>query len=157
MKSLVVFYSRDGSTKAVAQKIASELKCAAEEIIDLKNRRGPLGYMFAGRDAMKGKQTEIRGPESNPASFDLIAIGTPIWADALTPAVRTFISKNKGSLKNVAFFCVGGNGKGSSAFAEMESLAGKKPSAVLELSTEEVKKGEFADKLKSFGKEITRI
>ncbi|MFH1256112.1 MAG: NAD(P)H-dependent oxidoreductase [Candidatus Diapherotrites archaeon] len=156
MKSLVVFYSHDGSTKAVAGKIAAELKCPVEEIIGLKKRSGPIGWLTGGRDAMKAVPTEIKALESNFAEFDLVVIGTPIWADNVTPAVRALIEKNKNSLKSVAFFCTAGGGKGGKAFAEMESIAGKKPKATLELSAMEVKKWEVAPKINRFAEEITR-
>ena len=42
MRSLVVYYSRTGNAKSVAEKVAWELKAETEELVDLKNRRGWL-------------------------------------------------------------------------------------------------------------------
>ena len=57
MKTLVVLYSRTGTTKKVGEEIAAALKADVEEIIDTKKRSGPIGYVQAGRDAMKKKKS----------------------------------------------------------------------------------------------------
>ncbi len=59
MKSLVVYYTRTGNTKFVAETIAAELVSDMEEVVDLKKREGTLGYMSASKDATGGKLTEI--------------------------------------------------------------------------------------------------
>jgi flavodoxin len=45
MKALVVFYSRTGATKQVAEALAESLNCDSEELIDTKKRGGPLGFL----------------------------------------------------------------------------------------------------------------
>ncbi len=104
MKSLVVFYSRTGTTKYVAETIAAELGSDVEEIVDLKSREGRLGYMGAGADSMRGKETEIAPTKRAPAEYELIVIGTPIWAWSPTPAIRTYLKRNDLSGKKVALF-----------------------------------------------------
>jgi len=59
MKSLVVYYSRTGNAKFVAETVAAELGSDVEEVVDLTGREGKLGWMSAGRDAMGGKETKI--------------------------------------------------------------------------------------------------
>ena len=104
MKSLVVYYTRTGNAKFVAETIAAELGSDIEEIVDLKKRAGKLGWMMAGKDASQEKQTQI-GPASRvPQDYDLIVIGTPVWAWKPTPAIRTYIAKNDLSGKKVALF-----------------------------------------------------
>jgi flavodoxin len=53
-KILAVYCSRTGTTRKIANEISSKLDCDVEEIIDLKTRAGPIGYMAAGRDFEKG-------------------------------------------------------------------------------------------------------
>jgi flavodoxin len=43
MKSLVVYYSRSGNTRFVAEQISEEIGADIEEIIDIKKRKGLLG------------------------------------------------------------------------------------------------------------------
>lgn len=104
MKSLVVYYTRTGVTKFVAQTIAAELGSDIEEVVDLKNRAGKLGWMSAGRDSMQGKETQITPTTKNPADYDLVIVGTPIWAWSPSAAIRTYLGKNSLSGKKVALF-----------------------------------------------------
>jgi flavodoxin len=59
MNTLVVYYSRTGKTRFVAEKVVAELKADIEEIVDLKNRKGRFGFLKAGYDATRGNGTEI--------------------------------------------------------------------------------------------------
>jgi flavodoxin len=104
MKSLVVYYSRTGKTKFVAETIATELGSDIEEIVDLKSREGKIGWMSATRDASSEKETPIAPTKQAPKDYDLIIIGTPVWAFNLTPAIRTYIKNNDLSAKKVALF-----------------------------------------------------
>ena len=104
MKTLVIYYTRTGNAKFMAETIAAELRADMEEVIDLKNRQGKLAFLPAGRDAMRGKETEIAQTKRTPTDYDLIIIGQPIWAGSPTPAIRTYMSKNDFSGKKVALF-----------------------------------------------------
>ena len=104
MKSLVVYYTRTGNAKFVAETIAAELGSDIEEIVDLKKRAGKLGWMMAGKDASQEKQTQIGPTIRVPQDYDLIVLGTPVWAWKPTPAIRTYIAKNDLSGKKVALF-----------------------------------------------------
>jgi flavodoxin len=104
VKSLVVYYTRSGNTKFVAETIAAELGSDLEEIVDLKKRAGKLGWILAGKDSTQEKETKIAPTKLAPTDYDLIVIGTPIWAWKPTPAIRTYIAKNNLSGKKVALF-----------------------------------------------------
>lgn len=152
---LIAYYTRDGHTKAVAQEIAKSLGADIEEIVDRKSRKGIVGWLLGGRDATRKKETEIEPPKRDPAAYGLVVVGTPIWAWNMAPAVRTYLSQNKGKIKQTAFFCTEGGSGGEKTFGYMEELSGLKPRAVLELNakelagpTKEVKISEFVSKLK---------
>ncbi|PIN86028.1 hypothetical protein COV19_06770 [Candidatus Woesearchaeota archaeon CG10_big_fil_rev_8_21_14_0_10_44_13] len=155
MKSLVIFYSRTGTTKKVAMEIARLLKADTEEIIDTKNREGPIGYLLSGRDATLRKAARIKKPVKNPSSYDLVIIGTPIWAWNMSAPVRAYLIQAKGRIKKTAFFCTMGGSGDDRAFSEMEMILGKKPAAKLALLTKEVMKGQHIQKEKDFLKAIS--
>jgi len=150
-KALVVFYSKSGTTKKLAEELAKCLKADIDGIIDKKSRSGPIGFLTAGRDAMKKKETEIEY-KLNPEKYDLVVIGTPVWGGSLTPAVRTYLKKHK--LKKAAFFCTCG-GAQDKTFAEMEKLAGK-PVSVLEVKGSEMNMEKTRESVKRFCAEVSK-
>ena len=97
-KVLVVYYSRGGYTKRVAQDIATKLDADIEEIIDQKSRKGFFGLLSAGKDAFFKSETSIGTLEKDSANYDTTIIGTPMWAGGMTPAVRTYLNKYKVNL-----------------------------------------------------------
>ena len=104
MKTLIVYYTRTGNSKFAAETIAAEVGADVEEVVDLKNRKGRLAFLSAGRDAMQGKLTEIAETKRNPFDYDLVVIVQPVWAGSPTPAIRTYLKKNDLSGKKVALF-----------------------------------------------------
>ena len=104
MKTLVLYYTRSGNSKFVAETVAAELGADVEEVVDLKKRQGRLAWFSAGRDAMQGKETQIAPTKRIPTDYDLIIISQPIWAGNPTPAMRTYLNKNDLSGKKVALF-----------------------------------------------------
>ena len=104
MKSLVVYYSRTGNAKFVAETIAAEIGSDLEEIVDLKKRSGILGFLIGGFDATRGKKTEIAETKKSIEEYELVIVGTPVWNSRPTPAVKTYLQKNKFSGKRIAVF-----------------------------------------------------
>jgi len=155
-KTLVVFYSRTGTTKKVGEMIAQKLNADVEEIKDTVNRSGAKGYLISGRDSLKKGLTKLEPVKYNPASYDLVIIGTPIWAWSMSAPVRTYLTEQKDNLKNnSAFFCTMGGSGNEKAFSEMENIIGRKPKSTLALKTLEVVKNNFGEKLESFIKELS--
>ena len=105
MKTLVVYYSRTGKTRFVAEKVASELKAEIEEVIDLKKRSGRVGFLKAGYDATRGNQTDIEETKKSPSDFELTVVGTPVWNSRPASAIITYLKRNDFAGKKVAVFC----------------------------------------------------
>ncbi|MBD3259128.1 hypothetical protein GF371_00695 [Candidatus Woesearchaeota archaeon] len=152
MKALVVYFSRTGNTKKVAQKIKQNLKCDIEEITDAVKRQGTMGYMKCGAHSSLKMRTRINATDKDPSRYDLIIIGTPVWAFNMSSPVRTYIIKNRDKFNKVAFFCTLG-GKGSrKTLHDMEMKCNKEPEANLAVYEREIKENRFADKVKKFCK-----
>ena len=103
MSYLVVYYSRTGNNRTIAESIASKLSADIDEIIDKKNRQGRLNWLLAGRDSRARKLTEIEY-QKNPQDYDTIIIGAPIWAWNPIPPLRTYLKEVDLKGKRVAFF-----------------------------------------------------
>ncbi|MFA5869173.1 MAG: hypothetical protein WC941_05670 [Candidatus Bathyarchaeia archaeon] len=65
MKTLIVYYSRDGSTRKVAEELKAQLGADIEEITEPKGRGGPLGWIRSGKEASSGAIVPIN-PEGRP-------------------------------------------------------------------------------------------
>jgi len=149
-KILVAYYSRTGITKTVSNKIRQLLNCDIEEIIDTKNRKGILGYISAGYSALKGSLTEIIEPKFDPSDYDIIIIGTPVWAGRISNAVRTYISKNAGKIKNIMVFCTqSGEGK-NKVCNDIKEYYGREPLAALTITGKQMKDGSYQNELAKF-------
>lgn len=156
MKKIVFFYSRTRTTKKVAEMIAEKIGAEVEEIKDTVDRSGAVNYMRSGRDAMKRKLTKLEPFLKNPADYDLVIIGTPIWGWNMSVPVRTFAIEQKDNFKNMAFFCTMGGSGDKRAFSEMEEIIGKKPMATLALTTKEVASGDISEKITGFIESIEK-
>lgn len=151
MKILIVYYSRTGITKKIAHALTEKLKCDVIPLIDHKNRNGPLGYLSCAAESATSERPMIE-EVNGLKEYDLVVIGTPIWAGTVCGPVRTFLHKYKKELSKVAFFCTMGVGGDKDVFWEMERIAGKAPVATISFTTADVKKGRFS--LNPFAKQI---
>ncbi|MDD1767915.1 MAG: flavodoxin domain-containing protein [Methanomassiliicoccales archaeon] len=149
-RSQVVYYSRTGTTKKIANEIFKKLECDEEEIVDMKSRAGAMRYVDAGRDVKKRVLTTIQEPIRDPAEYDLLIIGTPVWAGSLSVPVKTYCTQMRGRVGRVAFFLTQ-DGDESSAFDEMRAILGKDPISSLALNgKKEVDTGTYPGKLDAF-------
>jgi len=156
MKNLVVFYSRTGNTKKIAEMIAKSLNSDLDEIIDTKKRFGFFRFLKAGYEATMKKMTEINGIEKDPSDYELLILGSPIWNKRMTPAIRTYITRFKENLNKIAIFCSAG-GRGMEKMLEsIAELCDKKPLAMMafldkdfEENLVEKKVEEFVNAIKS--------
>lgn len=106
-KILVVYYSYEGSTRLIAQTIAQTLDADLLEckpIKDLKSK-GFMKYVWGGRQVIFKKHPQLVLFATNPNDYDLIIIGTPVWAFNYAPAIRSFVSQANLARKKIALFC----------------------------------------------------
>lgn len=152
---LLVWYSRTGATKTVAEAIARECACDVEEIVDMKRRTGPLAWLRARLDARAGRLTIIRTVRHHPGLYDLVVIGTPVWSRSLPPAVRTYLVAHRQELHRVAFFCTYDDGGSRRVLEQMSALAGHAPIDVLALRRDAIGRGEHVPRVREFVDTIT--
>lgn len=153
MRILIVFYSRTGTTRKVAEDLERELDADVFELEDNKDRSGILGYLYSAYQALTKKLVEIEKPELDPYSYDLIVVGTPVWAGNMAPAVRTFLHEYAGHFKDLAFFATY-NGSSGSVFENMQKLTGMKPVSELGLKKPRAN-AEYFEKMEAFARELS--
>jgi menaquinone-dependent protoporphyrinogen IX oxidase len=155
MKALVVYYSRTGVTRKLGQALAQALGAEVEELTDLKSRRGPLGFLRGGIDAARKRLTALGPVSKAPGEYDLVVLGTPVWAGTMAPALRTYLTTYRESLRRVAFFCTQGGTSEGKTFLHLGELVGRKPAAVLSCRTKDVKAGACDAPVREFAARLT--
>ena len=149
MKTLVVCYSRKGTTAKVADAIAQGLGASTERIIDKKDRSGIFRYLGAGRDATRERPADIEEPKNDPATFDLVVIGTPIWNARMSTPILAYLKRYAGKFHKVAFFISCG-GRYKDTLDKMAIASGKQPVATLILLKKEVDSNAHLPKVRDF-------
>ncbi|WP_232450506.1 flavodoxin family protein [Burkholderia ubonensis] len=87
-KILVVFYSRTGTTRRAGAALATMLHADVEEIVETHSRIGPFGFLRSLVEAINRKPAEIAASKRDPSAYDLVVIGTPVWAGSVSSPVR---------------------------------------------------------------------
>ena len=154
MKTLIAYYSRTGVTAEVAKDLQKEFSAEVEEIKDIKNRSGIIGWIKSCYDAIRGIPAKIKPIEKDPTEYDTVIIGTPVWASTMANPILTYITENKTKFKNVAFFCTCGSSGYNKTLAKMEEVAAKEPLETLFLTKSDIKSHDtklesYANKIKS--------
>ncbi|MBU4217277.1 NAD(P)H-dependent oxidoreductase [Candidatus Parcubacteria bacterium] len=127
MKTLVIYYSLTNNAKFIAEEIANAI---GADILVLRTKKeilkptGFMKYFWGGRQVMMKEMPELLPLEKNPSDYDLIIIGTPVWAWTFTPPLRTFFATAKIQNKKVAIFCTHGGGMRNTLEDMKKELAG---------------------------------
>ena len=126
MKTAIVYYSLDGNCAIVAHEINSILNTDIIRLHTTKDKkRSKIGNMFWGVGMVfLGKKPPLKPYSFNPAAYEKIIIGAPVWADSPAPPVKTFISESGLSGKKIAIFLCHAGSAGDSAKKFKELLAG---------------------------------
>ncbi|MFL9913752.1 flavodoxin family protein [Paraburkholderia sp. RL17-337-BIB-A] len=140
-KVLVVFFSRTGTTRSLASALAGMLGADLEEICDCSNREGPGGYLRSLVDAIRKRHVEIVPAGLDVSAYDLVVIGSPVWAGSVSAPVRSYLMENRARLPQVAFFCSFGGRGADKALHEMQQIVGKPAVAECKVTASEVHHG----------------
>jgi flavodoxin len=123
MKTAVIYYSLDGNCALIAKTIKDALDAGIFEIktVDKKKRRGIAKLAWGGFQVIMKKKPELEPLSIDINAYDLIILGTPVWAASPAPASLSFLSKTKIIGKKLALFCCHAGGKGK-AFNKFRAL-----------------------------------
>ena len=113
-KTLVLYYSLTGTTKAVADEIATRLGADVEELVCIDpydtNFQACIARCMQEREA--GVLPEIQPVQADLSKYDVVLVGSPNWWGTLAPPVRTWLTQNAAALrgKTVCLFQTHGGG-----------------------------------------------
>jgi len=115
MKALITYYSFSGITEKVINIYADILRKKGEVTIQRLRPKDEITTFFGQcRAAFARKRADLRNDINyNTKDYDLLLLGTPIWAFAPTPAVNTYLDKISGlEGKRVITLITSGSGTG---------------------------------------------
>lgn len=115
-KTIIVYYSYSGNTRAVAKQIAGKIGNSSKvDMFEIETEKEyPSEYGVLVKQAQKeikaGYLPELKKLPENFSDYDIVFIGSPNWWGTITPAVSSFIHKEDFSGKTVIPFFTHGSG-----------------------------------------------
>ncbi len=123
LKKIVIYYSFDGNTKLIAKSMAGAIGADLMPVIPRKEltSKGFSKYFWGGSQVMMKRKPALMPLTFDPADYDLVIIGTPVWAWTSSPPVTAFLSSIELRDKHIALFCCHGGNAGKT-FVHMKRL-----------------------------------
>lgn len=156
MRALIIYFSRSGNTEKIGKELASKIDADIEQIKDKKKRRGIIGWIKSGRDSIKKRTTSIEKLKHKPQKYDIVIIGTPVWAGDVPPATRTLLKKYHRKIDNVAFFSTSKSGETDKMYSTMAKTVDVDAISTLSITEKEMKKDNYGEKIDEFIDELKK-
>jgi flavodoxin len=144
---LVVYFSRTGRTRTLAEEIAGRCGADLERIEDVRSRAGIFGYLRSAREALKRTLIDIRPVTKDPGNYELVVLGTPVWASHVCSPMRAYLTRYRGRFRQVAFFATQGGSGAEKVFREMADLCALQPVASAVFTDREIEASGYTAKL----------
>ncbi|MHA1986206.1 MAG: flavodoxin family protein [Promethearchaeota archaeon] len=105
-KVLIVYYSLTGNTKFIADALINSIEADILELKPIKelNADSSSKFVWGGYQSTMKIKPKLRPFDINPLEYDLIILGTPVWAWNISPPMRSFLSKFDLTNKKVALW-----------------------------------------------------
>ncbi|MCR4704420.1 MAG: NAD(P)H-dependent oxidoreductase [Saccharofermentans sp.] len=125
MKTAIVYYSMHGNVRYVAEKTARELGADLIELIPVKAYpdKGAMQFIWGGSAVTFKKKPELEPYKFNVADYELVIIGTPVWASNFTPPLRTFFENNDLTGKKIAAIVTSAGGDSAKCLEAIKTAA----------------------------------
>jgi len=111
-QNLIVYYSRSGNTRKIADLIRQKVGGTIHEI----EPEAPYPRSYdatveqAKREIQAGYRPPLKSELDGVEAYDTIFVGSPNWWNTIAPPVATFLSKYDLAEKTVVPFCTHGGG-----------------------------------------------
>jgi hypothetical protein len=96
---VIAYYSFTGNTEALAMLISQEAWFRDLEVITIRIRHHRRPHYFARKSLAHGTRRPVienRGRDLDLGAADVIAVGGPIWHDAVSPFVIEYLDRAEG-------------------------------------------------------------
>lgn len=118
---IVVYYSRTGNNKYIAEKIAQQLGCDIEELIP-RNK----AYFSVLLSSLTKMSFGNRKMASDLEKYEKVIVCCPIWMGHVIAPMRSFIKQNRGKIKRLTYVtCCGSDEESKNGKFGYEVVFGK--------------------------------
>ncbi|MCP4178106.1 MAG: flavodoxin [bacterium] len=126
MKTALVYYSLEGNTKYIANCISEVINTDILQLHPLApiNKKSAMKYLWGGQQVFLKKKPDLENYNFISDNYDLIIIGTPVWAWKFSPVINTFINEVNLTKKYIALYCCHAGAKGAIFRRFEEALEG---------------------------------
>jgi flavodoxin len=161
MKTLIVYYSYDGNSAFIAQELKSALgaDCLRLEPADEKRRKGLVKIVWGATQVLSKRFPELKPFDCRLDDYDLIVLGTPVWAGSPAPALQSFLQKTALQGKKIGVFVCHAGGKGD-AVGKLKAALPSGNTVVAEADFQnplQGQGGELKAKIESFAKALKAL
>ena len=106
--------------------MAKELGADLIELIPVKAYpdKGAMQFIWGGSAVTFKKKPELEPYTFNASDYDLVIIGTPVWASNFTPPLRTFFENNDLTGKKIAVIATSAGGDSAKCVEAVKAAAG---------------------------------
>ncbi len=126
MKSVIYYYSLDGNTQKIVEKIAAGTQWDVCRLVPHRTYpKNGLKYFFGGMDATLKRTPKLEPLTKRPESCDLIVLATPVWASSYAPAIRSLLKEHNLSGKKIILVATASGGDASKCFLAMKASLGE--------------------------------
>lgn len=151
MRTLILYYSRSGTTRTLAEALANALDADMAEITCRRYGGGLFGYLRAGHNSIKGNMPPIEVPDITPTDYDLVLLGTPVWTSYPAVPLRAFLTHKPALPGRVGvFFTHAAPSLDDKATTMVQDLLGRPPEDVLAVQNTDIESGAYLEAVIAF-------
>lgn len=120
-KTLMVYYSFEGNTAYVAEKMNELCGVDLERLYARKEppRTGFGKFFYGGKSAIFKENPQLMPVKAHLDDYENLVIGFPVWAGTYPPAIGSFLKSHPLVGKNVAIIACSASGKAERALNDM--------------------------------------
>ena len=126
-KTLVLYYSENGTTKTVAEELQKQLGADIEAVEAVEPYTGDFQATIqrGNKERESGKWPTIKPIKKNIAEYDVIFLGYPIWFGTYANPMVTLVKEQDFAGKTIVPFCTFGSGGLNTSTANLKKALPK--------------------------------
>ena len=120
MRVAIVYHTLSGNTRRVAELLAARLAGTVDaDLVEVRDRHQYstlTAYSYGAPRALRGEAAEVEPDAIEVGAYDVVVLGSPVWAFAPTPAANGAVAALRGiDGKEAVVYVTAGGGPGRAA------------------------------------------